>query len=481
MGMADADAKEQPKLISEENADLRDLPAGVSISYTAANADYRTGNQQIRRPENLDATTQMLEYSTPLVMTDNGAMQAADIILNETRETPYIYRTTLGPKYLELTPGDVVNLPLDDSRTVTAALFKMEGEAILDCEFRQRSMVYTSDAIGAPTPGAGIGGTYLTNPALLYFLAIDGHLMQAGDDGDDFYFGVARTDFGEFTSATVYRSTDGGNTYEPWEGITDELPRGFALAALPNRPHPESWDRTTAFTINIASVFTAPASVSEETLLSDITLNGFAVKAGNDWEYIRAASVVDNANGTWTLSTLLRGRKGTDFAMSGHVAGDLVVYVSPLILERSDDSASDRNLMRSYVPVAAYAVFDTASAVMFTNTGRGLRPWSPINIEGSRDGSSNLTINWTRRDRLGQDWPESGPEDPPMSETVEDYDVIIYNGGTPVRTIPAATQTAAYSAADQTTDFGSPQSSIALRIAQVSTTYGNGVERVATV
>jgi hypothetical protein len=64
---------------------------------------------------------------------------------------------------------------------------------------------------------------------------------------------------------------------------------------------------------NIAvPIGTAPDSVSEEVLLASETSNGFAVwnASVGDWEYIRAASVVDNMDGTWTLSTLLRGLKG---------------------------------------------------------------------------------------------------------------------------------------------------------------------------
>jgi hypothetical protein len=48
------------------------------------------------------------------------------------------------------------------------------------------------------------------------------------------------------------------------------------------------------------------------------------------------------------------------------------------------------------------------------------------------------------------------------------------DGSTVARTITATTPTFAYSAADQTTDFGSAQASITFRIYQLSATVGRG-------
>ena len=50
-----------------------------------------------------------------------------------------------------------------------------------------------------------------------------------------------------------------------------------------------------------------------------------------------------------------------------------------------------------------------------------------------------------------------------------------------VRTLAATSPAATYTSADQTADFGSPQSSIALRIYQMSATRGRGTPREATV
>jgi len=108
-----------------------------------------------------------------------------------------------------------------------------------------------------------------------------------------------------------------------------------------------------------------------------------------------------------------------------------------------------------------------------------LKPLSPVHIAGSRDGSDNLTITWIRRTRVNQEWRDQ--VDVPLGEETEAYEVDILNGASVVRTITAAAQTAPYSAANQTTDFGSPQAAVVVNIYQMSELVGRGFPGTATV
>jgi hypothetical protein len=66
----------------------------------------------------------------------------------------------------------------------------------------------------------------------------------------------------------------------------------------------------------------------------------------------------------------------------------------------------------------------------------------------------------------------------PLGEASESYEVDIYNSTytTLKRTISATSETAAYSAADQTTDFGSAQNPIYYQVRQMSAAIGRGYE-----
>lgn len=476
--------------VREDYPAALDVPEQVIIQYTSWDAIYRTGSQAANpeedqpfpdEPSEADETgfpvkvrrKRALEFSTAQVLADDEAAQIADLMHNEVQDAGIIYKTTVGPKHLDLYPGEVIEVPLDDSRIAKAVITKMSGETLLELELRKRGDSYTSEAVGQPTPYVvdSLLGIASAAPVL-----IDGHLMRAADNDDAFYAGIAVTSAGQFRSGTLFQSEDGGTSYQPWAAFSNSTIRGLAVNALPDRPHADAFDRATVFTIAVAQG-TAPDSVTEAALLASETSNAFAVWNAfvGDWEYIRAASVVDNLDNTWTLSTLLRGRKGTEFAMAGHVIGATVYHLDALAIARATDA--DRTLSRIYVAVPTSTVFSSNGAVTFTNQGKGLRPWAPQLASAIRDdGTGDWTFTWNRRDRLGQEWPESGSEDPPMSEDTEEYTIKFYSGVTLMGTYSSAVETFVYTAAAQTTDFGSPQTTIEIGVAQVSVIYGDGIE-----
>jgi len=105
-------------------------------------------------------------------------------------------------------------------------------------------------------------------------------------------------------------------------------------------------------------------------------------------------------------------------------------------------------------------------------------PLSPVHVRGTRTGD-DLTVTWLRRTRIGGDSWDS--VEVPLAEDSERYEIDILDGTTLKRTLATTTPAATYTAADQTTDFGAPQSSIAVRVSQLSTTFGRGTPRAATL
>lgn len=137
-------------------------------------------------------------------------------------------------------------------------------------------------------------------------------------------------------------------------------------------------------------------------------------------------------------------------------------------------------LQRQYKPVTFGSTLSATAAQNFTYSGVALKPYSPTRIAGTRDGSNNLTVNWIRRTRLGGDWQDG--IDVPLNEAVEAYEVDIMNGTSVVRTIPGITSpSCSYSAAQQVTDFGSVQSSVSVKVYQISGIVGRGYAGSATV
>jgi hypothetical protein len=209
-------------------------------------------------------------------------------------------------------------------------------------------------------------------------------------------------------------------------------------------------------------------------------------------ELIQFVNAVQNVDGTYTISRLLRGRRNTEpFAFNHTVPsgsplrGDFCLVVDAT-MQRSTFPNSFIGLTEDYKAVTDGQDPTLVTPFTFTSAGNDLKPTSPVHLNGTRDMSSNLTIGFTRRTRYGG-LGLVGPT--PLNENSEAYSLDVYSGLTVVRTIAwtpgdydgSGNPFIDYSAADQTTDFGSAQSSVAVKIYQISVQVGRGFPAAATV
>ncbi len=112
------------------------------------------------------------------------------------------------------------------------------------------------------------------------------------------------------------------------------------------------------------------------------------------------------------------------------------------------------------------------TAGTFTNTGVGLKPYSPAHFKAVKQTNGDFILSWIRRTRYNGSWLSFS--DVPLNEEREEYTLNIYNGPTIVRTTIVSSPTFTYTAAMQITDFGSVQSTITSQVAQNSATIGPG-------
>jgi SPP1 family predicted phage head-tail adaptor len=93
--------------------------------------------------------------------------------------------------------------------------------------------------------------------------------------------------------------------------------------------------------------------------------------------------------------------------------------------------------------------------------------------------TGDLALSWVRRTRIGGDSWDS--VEVPLAEETERYEVDILDGPDVVRTISSSTPSLTYTAAEQTADFGAPQSSLSLRVYQLSPVFGRGTPHTTTL
>jgi hypothetical protein len=207
-------------------------------------------------------------------------------------------------------------------------------------------------------------------------------------------------------------------------------------------------------------------------------LNGAnAALLGDEIIQFRTATLIEP--GIYVLSNLLRGKLGTEWAVSSHAAGERFILLDGKV-EKQAVSNNMIGLPRQYKAITFGGTLSSAGSEDFIYTGVALKPYSPVQVIGTRDDSNNLTIDWIRRTRIGGAWQDN--IDVPLNETAEVYEIDIMNGSNVARTLVGiSTPSAAYSTAQQVTDFGSVQASVTVKVYQMSEIIGRGYPGEATV
>jgi hypothetical protein len=458
------------KLVSTRADDIS-LPKNVAVKYLDPEFGYQVGTQYSKRQ--LTYSQKTVTVDLPMVLDKDKARQTADILLNAfwmgrtPREFP------LSDEYIYLTPAEVVTV----ERGAGSFLLRIEdlqySEGILQIQAASEGVgQWESSATGVSLPAYNPSVPY-PGPSLVFLLDIPALTdAQAGAAG--IYLATAGYLDG-WNGAIIYKSSDGGDTWVQFAAATSDGALGFTTDALADTDHPDLWDDGSSVNVRLIDDDVALSSTTKAAVLAS---RANAALVGN--EIIHFVTATAESDGTYTLSGLLRGRRGTDHHTGSHAAGERFVLLSTSYLHWQTVDVDERTIQRIYQAVSIGMPFTTGTPQSFTFTAATLKPYSPTQVQGSRDGSNNLTITWVRRTRMGGEMLDGS--DVPLGESSEAYEVDILDGDDVVRTIDSlSSETASYSAAEQTTDGLTPGDPVDCVIYQMSATVGRGFGREATV
>jgi len=451
-----------------------ELPEVAKLKFIDADRDYKAAQVESRRLAGRSA--RISEASYPLVTSYTSAQAMVDTLLYENWAARERASFALPPSKLTLRPSDVVALTVRsgtaDARTLNLRLTAIGFAEALPCEARTiEPHLYgsfnTPEREGDPGTVISFGGQLAVFLDIPMITSEDTpHAGRLGAVSDPWPGQVA-----------FYRSpTTSG--YEINTLIEQKGTIGETLGDFYSGPT-SRWDNGN--TIDIA-VYSGETLEGADDLLVLGGANYAAIQnADGGWELFQFAAATLIAAGQYRLSRLLRGQRGTEGAMRDPVAtGARFVLLDSAVIQAAM-TEDDVGLPFNWKYGPAQLPLDDAAYTTVAQSfdGVGLRPYSPVHVEGARDGSDNLTISWIRRDRIGADaWEQV---EVPLSEASESYEVDVMDGASVVRTLASSTPSVAYSAANQTTDFGSPQSSVTVRVYQLSATYGRGQYREAVI
>ncbi|MEI4234734.1 GTA baseplate fiber-binding domain-containing protein, partial [Roseovarius sp. D22-M7] len=238
---------------------------------------------------------------------------------------------------------------------------------------------------------------------------------------------------------------------------------------------------------NSLTVFMTTGGDRLESVTQDAMLGGanaaLVLKVDGAPEIIQFRDVTLNADGSHTLSGLLRGRRGTDVFVEGHETGEVFVLLDPDDVETLAIALGDLGLPRAWRAVGFGALFEEAETVTQSHAGRDLKPYAPVSVTATRSGTpDDITLSWIRRTRIGGEWKD-GTGTVPLGEAYEAYEVDILDGpgGTVLRTLTAPGPAVTYASADIAADLGSTPTDLSVVIYQMSDVVGRGFPRAVTL
>ncbi|MCX7144430.1 MAG: phage tail protein [Proteobacteria bacterium] len=465
LGAAKGEGSSEPLALKQANE--LELPSQIALTYCNVSDDYQTDTQYSDRLVSAASGT-VSTVQMALGMTPAEAKAVVDTMLADQARSVVGTKIALLGDYCRLEPTDTVTVTGADGSTYRLRLVKktdayplLEFEAVLD---DASLLVYPGVTSEAYTPSVTVAA-----PAVTLMQLLDIPILQDADDDAGFYV-AAKGDIEAFPGAAIFNSAD-AIEYTRRTIVASAAVFGTCTTTLGNWTGPRVFDEVNAVTVNVG--LGTLSSSTRDALLNSLSTN--AILIGSEILQFCTATLV--SPGLYTLSGLLRGARGTEWAMSGHAASERAVLLRAAGLARVVLTNSELGLSRSYKGVTLGQALSSATAESFTDNAVGLKPFSPFDLRAARDGANNVTFTWQRRTRL--DVRTTGPIgiNVPLGEDAERYDIDIYASGAysaVLRTIVAATTMANYSAADQTADGLTPGDALYARLYQHSTTVGRG-------
>ena len=452
-----------------------DLPRSVTLTYIAEDLDYNNYSQ--KSEISTFSAGNDVSLQVPFMLTHADAKSSVDKLLigAHLERMQYTFKTSYA-NAIDLEPGDVISIPEGYVRIVS---IEESDEGILEIH------AVDAGAVGAPQPiivgGVTIGytaSTYIGTgqdpqlPSAVINAAstvtksgcffIDPPVMDSADKEPRVYAAVHGYGVQGWPGAQIFKSVDGGASYTLVGQQTISATWGLVGTAIAEHTH-YLWDDTSVITVQLKTG--TLVSKTDAAVLAGENL----CMVGQECIAFGTATLV--GTNTYQLTHLLRGRRGTEFAINDHTTNELFVMLDGGLLELPVAN-SDRGKTFKYKVVTIGSDLTKVDEQNVQIIGNNTIPWEPAKLTGSKNGTSQFTINWIPRPRYN-----NGLLD--YYEISNDYDfggyaVVIYNGVNIVRQEIVYNTSYVYSEAKQVADFGSVQTNLKVGVIQISNLFGGG-------
>ena len=453
-----------------------DLPRSVTFNYISRSLDYNTFTQVAEMYTYEDG--QDVSLSVPFTLSDEEAMRIAQTALVNAHIEQQEFVFTTDYHNIDLEPGDVITIPVGTNADIAQVRIKQINETedgllefkVSRADYNTQSYTSSGVAVATAPPQPSNVPSYVGYSDTLF---IEAPAIDASD-ANPRLIGIV-TGFGQagWPGATVYRSVDGGNTYQ--SVASTQAVTSWGMVTNPT-PAPTNgyfvWDDTTQISVTL----------KEGTLN---TLSDIAVLNGQNWamvgeELIGFVNATLTGPKTYTLSRLMRGRKGTEVKCGSHLANELFVLLDGAPIEIDVPKDELRRIVK-YKTVTIGSSIDKVDAQDVQPFGLNMVPYKPGQAKMVKTGDT-YAITWVERPRLNNTLQDE-------RELVHDTDwagfgVTIFgdsNMNTVKRSAVVMTPEFAYTKEMQVADFGAPQTQLYASIVQISGVIGGGYPAIVTI
>jgi hypothetical protein len=472
-----------------------DLPYEVHVKYLDPARNYQFGDQNSRRPLNPIPTMNaraVISFEAPIAMSAADAVKLSQTLLYTEWVERDMYETSLGYKWMHLDPTDGILFTFNNGDNYQARLVEqtiggdfsqaIRAVAVDNETFYSTATAPTSDNLVV----SGSGFSAMTTSVIAFDLPFFYETDAVNQTTAKLWHVCVAYAAGNWPGAQVMSATAGTNyTYDNFQ---TKLPfAGTLSTVLPATNSPFLIDFKTSINVHpFRPVTTTLASTSTLGLLGGVN---WAI-VGKEIIGFQNASI--NADGSYTLTGLLRGLRGTEYACNTHKPGETFILIDESTFSSKPYTSAEVGQTVLFKATTFGIAVDLAPVQTITLSGAGLKPRPVANIARASDGAGGVTVTWTRCTRYGGNLVD-GTGTVPLNEATEAYNAYIlsapyddnaFNENAPTTYVRAFTgltsPTFTYTAAQAATDSFSPTTdTLHLVVFQVSATVGNGFPSVA--
>ena len=453
---ASHEGKAVPRLARERRSEAS-LPAILSVAHYEPERDYQQGLQRVRDG---GGGRRDVRIDMPVTLDAARIKGHAAAALHRMRIERTTAKIQLPWRYLDLVPGLCIAVPGDagEWRVSAVTLNRMVVEAEL-----VRHAIVPATGISSD-PGRTLAQADEPHGPTIFHILDLPPLEDAAQMAPQVAVAAAGIMPGWRRAALLVSLDDGLSWHEAGPTAAPAV-----MGVTQNNLGPASaliWDEANRLDVALPNAGMALRSATPEAVLAGAN----AALVGDELVQFRTATPL--GENVYRLSGLLRGRRGTESAISGHAAGEPFVLV-----EQESLALLDVPPGTGQVRVIAAGVADPQSSGQgLLRPGRGLLPLAPVHLRADLLDNGDTEIRWVRRSRAGWRWLDG--VDAPLAEETERYRIAMTPDGLQRRIFEHPETRFTYSASERAADRASGATAVVVEICQMGSF---GLSRPATI